>query len=275
MNVKRPNSRRNLDIAIDRIFGTEQNSIQIRTILANTIVGQLLPGGVVKGGSSLKFRYGDKTTRFTRDFDTARAEELDIFLEQLSKSLHDGWNGFNGRLVTKSPPSPKGIPGEYIMKPFEVKLAYMGKSWVTIPLEIGHNEIGDADSCDYYISPEITRLFVELGFPKPNPLPLMQIHHQIAQKLHALSFSESERAHDLIDLQLIAKHEEIDYALTKVTCKRLFDYRKQQQWPPTVTEGKSWSSLYAAQVNELDVMSSVSDAVVWVNGFIEKINNEI
>ena len=28
------------------------------------------------------------------------------------------------------------------MQPYDVKLSYLGKSWVTVPLEVGHNEIG-------------------------------------------------------------------------------------------------------------------------------------
>ena len=87
MSDERPNSRRNLDIAIERVFGANKNQLQIRTLLANAIIGQLLPKGVVKGGSALKLRYGDKTTRFTRDLDTARSENLEAFLEQLDASL--------------------------------------------------------------------------------------------------------------------------------------------------------------------------------------------
>jgi len=139
MSEKIPNSRRNLDISIDRIFGADGNQLQVRTLIANTIIGQLLPKGVVKGGSALKLRYGDKTTRFTRDLDTARADELSVYLEQLNAALDNGWNGFTGRVVRKEPAKPKGIPGEYIMQPFEIKLTYKGKSWLTVPLEIGHD----------------------------------------------------------------------------------------------------------------------------------------
>jgi len=38
MSIKPPNSRRNLDIAIDRVFMQESNPLQIRTIMANTIL---------------------------------------------------------------------------------------------------------------------------------------------------------------------------------------------------------------------------------------------
>ena len=42
----------------------------------------------------------------------------------------------------------------------------------------------------------------ELGFPEPGPVPCMRLEHQIAQKLHAASSPGSNRAHDLIDLQI-------------------------------------------------------------------------
>ena len=275
MSDKIPNSRRNLDIAIERIFSANKNQLQVRTLLANTIVGQLLPNGVVKGGSALKFRYGDMTTRFTRDFDTARAESLEAFIEQLDAALKGGWHGFTGRVVRKEPSKPKGVPGEYIIQPFEIKLAYSGKSWVTVPLEIGHDEIGDTDNFDYYISPEIVVLFKKLGFPAPNPIPLMQIHHQIAQKLHAISAAGSERAHDIIDLQVIEKCETIDYLLTKSTCERLFIFRRQQEWPPTIIKGEGWDTLYASQIGGLDVLPEIDMAIAWANDLITTIENAI
>jgi len=64
-------------------------------------------------------------------------------------ALIGGWNGFTGRVVRKEPAKPHGVPGEYIMQPFEVKLAHKGKSWITVPLEVGHDEIGDTASFDY------------------------------------------------------------------------------------------------------------------------------
>ena len=55
MNNTKPTSRRNLDIAIDHIFAIDNNPLQVRTLIANTIIGQLLPKCVVKGGSVSTF----------------------------------------------------------------------------------------------------------------------------------------------------------------------------------------------------------------------------
>ena len=38
--------------------------LRLRTLVANEVVAQMLPEGVVKGGTSIKFRYGDAATRF-------------------------------------------------------------------------------------------------------------------------------------------------------------------------------------------------------------------
>ena len=147
--------------------------------MGNVIVAQMLPDGVVKGGSSLMFRYGGQGTRYTRDMDTARMMELDEYLRQLEVSLSDGWNGFTGKLIMVAPPKPRNVPGAYVMK----------------------------------------------------------LSYQIAQKLHAVSDPDSERAHDLVDLQLIVAHSKLDMADVRSKCHRLFDYRRMQAWPPKDSQG--------------------------------------
>lgn len=270
--TKRPNSRRNLDAAIERAFGPGKHFVQKRILVANAVVGQMLSSGVVKGGSSLKFRWGDGGTRFTNDLDTAYSTSLEKFKAEMNASLARGWNGFSGRLVTKAPAKPKAVPTQYVMQPFEVKLAYNGKSWLTVPLEVGHNEIGDADEAEYRIASEIVELFERIGLPKPSPVPCMPLHHQIAQKLHGSSEEESTRAHDLIDLQLIVGNETVDFGKTKATCERLFAYRKLQAWPPVIKRNGNWKEIYDAQKVGLRVLDDVDDAVAWANDLVRRID---
>jgi len=268
MVSKAPNSRRNLDMAIERVFGKDQDPLRVRTLIANTIIGQLLPSGAVKGGSSLKLRYGNNATRFTRDLDAVRTGELDDFIDSLGDALAEGWNGFTGKLVRKEPAKPKNVPGEYVMQPFEVKLSYNMRAWLTVQLEIGHDEIGDTTSPDYFISPDVVTIFELLGLPAPKPIALMPIPYQIAQKLHGLSDPQSVRAHDLIDLQVICQNEDIDYTMVRATCARLFAYRQSQAWPPVVVKRDVWDALYIAQSGDLDVLQTVDEAVVWANRLI-------
>ena len=53
-----PNSKPNLDKAIQRFAGNIAKANELRNLMANAIVAQMLGKGVVKGGSGLKFRYG-------------------------------------------------------------------------------------------------------------------------------------------------------------------------------------------------------------------------
>lgn len=271
--MNRPNSRNHLDNAIRKVAGLNEAFVAARTIMADAVVAQMLPDGAVKGGSALKIRFGDAATRFSDDLDTARASSIEEYTDNLSKALKVGWEGFTGILIRKEPRAPKEVPAQYIMQPFEVKLSYLGKSWVTVRLEVGHNEIGDAEEPDMIVPEDAARLFEALGFPKPKPIPLMPIHHQIAQKLHGASEERSRRAHDLVDLQLIARRENVDYTKTRETCERLFSYRKKQSWPPVVVEGANWANLYAEAAEGLDVLQNVEEAVAWANNFVSRIAN--
>ena len=268
----RPNSKNNLNRAIARLAKDSADGQRMERLMANAIVGALLPDGAVKGGSSLKFRFGIDATRFSTDLDTVHASALEDFIGKLRASLATGWEGFTGDVVRREPATPAGVPAGYVMQPFDVKLSYLGKSWMTVALEVGHNEIGDADEADLVSSPQIDGIFEKLGFPSPGPIPVMKLEHQIAQKLHGASTPGSERAHDLIDLQVIVRNGNPDLGLVKRICERLFAYRRQQAWPPTLEKQPGWDELYRRQAEGLDVLPMADEAVTWANEFIASIN---
>jgi hypothetical protein len=74
----------------------------------------------------------------------------------------------------------------------------------------------------------------------------MRADHQVAQQLHAVLEPGSKRVRDLVDLQLLDKGEDLDLAQVKTTCVRLFEYRRQYVWSPTVVSGDGWATLYEA-----------------------------
>src|SRR5690606_33745261 len=119
-----------------------------RVGMALVVVGQMLPGGAVKGGSAMALRFG-RGTRFTRDLDAARREPLSQFRSDFEESLAAAWAGFTGRLIEKRAPRPRGVPTAYVMQPFAVKLDYRGRAWCTVDFELGNNEIGDAEEPEY------------------------------------------------------------------------------------------------------------------------------
>ena len=273
MKSKLPNSCTNLNKAILRMAGGDAEFVDIRATMANVIVGQMLPRCVVKGGSQLRLRFGPLASRVTMDLDTARNIDLDSFTTLFRSALADGWCEFTGDLIVKPQASPKGIPFEYVMQPFDVKLKYKGRPWYTILVEVGHNEIGDADEVDVVPLPnEIRALFVGLGFPEPSPLPLMPLKFQIAQKLHGLSAIGSDRVRDVIDLQLIMRTK-INLATIRPVCEKLFAYRKCQAWPPVVAKGNGWETLYETLRGNLPVLQTIDEALVWVNDLISDISS--
>ena len=269
----RPNSRRNLDLAIERLADSREEGLRLRRIFANTVVSQMMPHGAVKGGSAMRIRFGYAATRFSTDLDAARAGDIDAFVRDFASALEEGWNGFSGRIVALPQAKPKGVPASYVMRPYDVKLDYHGKPWLTVKLEVGHNEIGDADYPDYSMSEEIAELFAALGFPSPSPVPLMQLKYQIAQKLHGASEPASNRAHDLVDLQVIMTESDVDLKETREVCQRLFAYRHMQAWPPTVRAYDGWDELYDTAKEDLPVLPMVNEAVDWANQLIYQIEH--
>ena len=69
--TKKPNSRRNLDLAIERLADDKGEALRLRRIFANTVVAQMMPAGAVKGGSAMRIRFGYSAT--TRERTTSRA----------------------------------------------------------------------------------------------------------------------------------------------------------------------------------------------------------
>lgn len=270
--MNRPNTCTNLIKAVNRIAEPGRDALRLGRAIANVIVAQMLPDGVVKGGSSLMFRYGGEMTRYTRDMDTARVMELEAYLDKLEERLKAGWNGFTGRLLRVEPPRPVGVPQGYVMVPYDIKLSYNGRSWQTVRIEIGHNEIGDADEAEFEYPSDIADVLEQLGFPRPSPVPVMKLPYQIAQKLHAITTDGADRPHDLIDLQLMCKYSEINLVEARKICIRLFDYRSRQNWPPKIEKGPSWESLYMDSRNGIDVLPTVDEAVKWANDLIAKID---
>lgn len=181
-----PNSKSNLERAISRYAGNDAvRANELAVALSNAIVAQMIGAGVVKGGSSLKLRYGDKATRVTKDLDTAWSMDLDSFLKDILAKLKLGWNGFAGEVVVLKQASPRGIPFEYVMQPCAVHLSYLGTPWRVVDMEIGHNEIGDADAFDLIPVPnEIALLTEYLCFPELGEVRAIKLEYQVAQKLH-------------------------------------------------------------------------------------------
>ncbi|MCW2538320.1 MAG: hypothetical protein JWN95_45 [Frankiales bacterium] len=158
------------------------------------------------------------------------------------------------------------------MQPFRVRLFYQGKTWLSnLDLELGHDEIGCTGDPAMVVADDLVKLFAELGLPEPEPMPVIAVHHQVAQKLHAVTSPDSQRAHDMVDLQLLVT-DDLDLAQAKATTERLFRFRDQHSWPPRVELGPRWSTIYADAAQDVDVLTDVNAAVAWVNDLLDRID---
>ena len=245
---------------------------RLRRTVAHTIVGQMLPAGVVKGGASIRLRTNEHDARLTRDLDFSPrpGTTTEDFEDELADNLERGWHHITGRLVTKRKAQPEGVPTEYVMQPYEIKLSFHGTAWTTVVFEVGHPEIDSTDTPEHRLAEDITRIFADLGLPTPEPIAVMAAAHQAAQKIHACTGpTASQRAHDLVDLQILDRSDPLDAAELAEAGARLFAYRRQQAWPPTVVVHDTWSDLYAAATSELATsVLSLDDAVAWLNEII-------
>lgn len=270
-SVVPPVSVKQLDQRLQSAAGERGQTLRrLRRALANTIVGQLLPAGVVKGGTGIKLRLGEGASRYTPDLDAARGGAIEAFEEAFETALLAGWNGFTGRLIKGTKRAPEEVPEHYVMQPYQVKMTYRSKSWLTVDFELGHDEIQCTADAERHIAPDLVALFVEVGLPEPGQVPVITRHHQIAQKLHACTSPGSERAHDLVDLQLLTD-ESLAYDDVAATTERLFRFRQQHTWPASITPDDRWATLYAEAARGLAVLPDLPSAILWGQEFISRV----
>jgi hypothetical protein len=269
-----PGNISHLQRLVAEIAGVDGEVKRIQRAIANTIVGQMLPPGVVKGGTAIKLRLGEAHSRFTPDLDAARKAGLaeDDYMEAFALRLREGWSGFTGTVEADTKPAPPDVPDDYIMSPYRVRLSYRGREWLKVRFELGRDEVGSTVVAEPRMAEDVVSIFAALGLPAPEPVPLMPVAHQVAQKLHACTSINprtggNERAHDLVDLQLLARVG-VDLPQTAVIARRLFASRRLQPWPPTVVVFSKWDTIYAEAADGLEVLPNVEQAAAWANVLI-------
>lgn len=247
-----------------------QTTSRLQVTIAQIVVAQLLPGGAIKGGAGMKLRLGDAFTRDSRDLDTAVREDVDAFVTDLATALETGWGNFTGQVIPGVPPTPAGVPTSYVMRPFTIKLRYHGKAFLSLPLEIGYDELNAlGGALEHHLADDVAALFVDLGLPVPEPVRLLPAALQIAQKIHACTAPGSERARDLVDLQLLAPGADDPEVAQAV--QRLFAFRRAHPLPAAVTPGPGWDSRYTDAATGLDVHPTLEEATAWTDAYLQRL----
>jgi hypothetical protein len=283
-------------------------------LVSSVIVAQMLPeNAVVKGGIGVKLRLGEVGTRATKDMDLASSDRNN-FLDGLNRKLQTGWGtvpaskgaqkknpdapprlAFSGQARSRKKAQPDGVPAAYLMDPYFVTLHFMGTPWMKVSVEVGHDELDGLQHAAYptEVAGQIAAVGKVLGFAELAPVPLISLEQQIAQKIYAATQPDSQRAHDLVDLQLLWHVAAVDGqrlnlpALTD-QCRRTFAYRSTHEWPPNVAMSDVLEAAYQAAKDEAGPVAepnaesnvasvvlpaeTLADACAWLNARIEEID---
>lgn len=243
--------------------------------VASTIAMQMIPDGAAKGGAAIRHRVSEAEARLTTDLDFVRGTgmNLDNFVDAYIDRLEIGWAGFTGVLKTEKSKRPNDLPTEYVMDRFSIKLRYLRQPYCSVILELVHAEIDSSEAAVERLGTDIGAIFAEIGLPQPAPVRVISAEHQITQKLHACTGDAAGgRAHDLIDIQILAAIEDLDHAEIGRIGQRLFAYRQRHRWPPVIRPFDRWADLYAAALNDLEnetVLTTLDDAIDFVNRLID------
>lgn len=283
MRREAPTNAQSLTQRIDNLCRDQQIPVgRARRLIGIVVVGQLLgqtAAGVVKGASNVEVRVGTANSRASSDFDTVRRETLAQYRADLEQALRVGWYGFTGLLSDQGPIATPG-PIAYQPHRFRLKLEFRGGSFTSFTVEVSPEEVGSLDLGEAVPATEAAAWFAALGLPDPQPIPVLPLPHQVAQKLHACTSPDTEtwvndREHDLIDLQLaLGDLDRLvcqDLAEFRGPAERLFRARRMHPWPPIVTPRSGWGDAYTQQARGLGVLADLESAVAWTNRLIKRI----
>jgi hypothetical protein len=200
----------------------------------------------LKGGAAMELRLG-LSARASKDYDAAFRARADDMLDALDRALADDWRGFQ---LQRTEPEPVRETSAVRMN---VRLAYKGKPWGTVQLEVAPAEGDSGREIERIPARPLDAVQVE----GPERIACVSVRYQIAQKIHACTEvyadgRENDRFRDLIDLQLL--RELVDQGglpAVRAACIEIFELRAKHAWPPEVTIWPSWADGFAAMAREL------------------------
>ena len=268
-----------------------------RMMLCTLIVSQMLPDAVaVKGGMGVKLRFGERGTRATSDLDISTRVRGEEFEQVFRARLVEGWGtvppskgeqrrnldapdrvAFTATVRAVKLHDPGLARPEYVMHPYRVSIAFLGSAWGALDVEVSDPEIDPHAHTRKEIDGELVQFGAHFGFGELQPVKLVDLEYQIAQKLHAVTDPAYVRAHDLVDLQLLWNAGPDLPSLHRL-CARTFDWRRQQAWPPLpLRPMDGWDLAYADARAETEVdgqtpvLPDITAAREWLGQIIDVI----
>lgn len=279
-----------------RILGVP--TARVRRMLCTLVVSQMLPDAVViKGGMGVKLRLGELGTRATADLDVSTKQRGEAFEDAFRLQLAQGWGVVPASkgAQRKNPEAPDRVaftatlkpqplhdPGlsqpQYVMHPYKVTLFFLGKMWAALDVEVSDPEIEPHAHTRRAVDSTLIELNVHFGFGALQPVELIDVEYQIAQKIHAVTDPAYARAHDMVDLQLLWETKPA-LPIVREYCLRTFSFRRSQKWPPLpLRPMDGWELAYsdAREETEIDgaspVLADIDSARAWFEQIISSID---
>jgi hypothetical protein len=254
--------------------GIEPNLMEVA--FAQVVLGQMLPG-VLRGGAALKIGLGPFGSRFSSDADLVLPHRLvpDAFEEWINSGKKE-WGRFRVEIsVRKKDARPEGVPPDHVIRTYTARVFYGDGEWRAVKLEVGRDEVGGFGEPVERIAEEWRVYFRKIGLGDPAAVALFPYPEQLVQKIDGCTrpdkSGDNERAHDLVDIQLILPDTSIKPSDLHEIARQTFAYRGVP-WPPTARPFPSWETLYPADATDYpEVIQDLGDAVAWLQSFIDAI----
>ncbi len=199
----------------------------------------------------------------------------DSFEEWINEGKKE-WGRFRVEIsVRKKDARPEGVPPDYVIRTYTARVFYGDSEWRAVKLEVGRDEVGGFEQPVERIAEDWTAYFRKVGLEDPAAVALFPYPEQLVQKVDGCTRpdkkGDNERAHDLVDIQLILLDTNIEPSDLHELARRTFAYRGVP-WPPMARRFPSWEKLYPAEATDYpEVIQDLDEAVSWLQGFIDAI----
>jgi hypothetical protein len=245
----------------------------INTIIISAVLDRVRdedgePLFTLKGGAAMELRLG-LSARASKDYDAAFRARAEDMLDALDRALAEDWHGFQ---LQRAEPEPIRKTGSIRLN---IRLAYKGKSWGTVQLEVAPAEGEAGQEVDRIPARPLDPVQIE----GPERIACVSVRYQIAQKIHACTEvypdgRENDRFRDLIDLQLLrGLVEDGGLPAVRAACQEIFELRGKHAWPPEVTIWPSGADGFAAMAREIGFHTEDAEiAAAELRAFIAEID---
>lgn len=194
------------------------------------------PRFLIKGGVAIELRLGLRA-RTTKDVDVVFRGAAGELVDALEEAFERPYGSFSFRRKGEI---------ERIRETdswrLAVQVAFGGRDWQTLQLEVGPPEAEEFELVPVAISIEDFKL------DGPRRVACLSLRYQVAQKLHAVTEQPQDRENlrfwDLMDLILLRALLQ-DLGPIREACVEIFAARATHAWPPQLRVPQGWVEPFA------------------------------